>query len=165
MRIKDIIVQIAIAQQQSSLVPTIDPRSGGAFLGHGSVMVMLTAVMLLMNTRTAHEDLAQKMSLPVVMACASVTHTGVIGGMTVVTAVMKEDASMNRVNSTSLLVRMGAAFPKPTSVMGIMTVVMNLMSWNISAVHQKQPALPIILNVTMETALSWLKSAIGWTIA
>lgn len=91
--------------------------------------------------------------------------SGAIGGMTVVTAVMKEDASMNRVNSTSLLVRMGAAFPKPTSVMGIMTVVMNLMSWNISVVHQKQPAPPIILNVTMETALSWLKSAIVWMIA
>lgn len=91
--------------------------------------------------------------------------SGVIGGMTAVTAVMKEDASMNRVNSTSLLVRTGAAFPKPTSVMGIMTVVMNLMSWNISVVHQKRPALPIILNVTMETALSWLKSAIGWMIA
>lgn len=68
--------QTATAQQQSSLVPTIDLHSGGAFLGHGSVMVMLTAVMLLMNTRTAHEDLAQKMSSPVVMACASVMHTG-----------------------------------------------------------------------------------------
>lgn len=89
----------------------------------------------------------------------------VTGGMTVVTAVMKGDASMNHVNSTSLLVRMGAAFPRPTSVMGIMTVVMNLMSWNISAVHQKRPALPIILNVTMETALKWLKSAIGWMTA
>lgn len=95
----------------------------------------------------------------------SVHSSGVIGGMTVVTAVMKEDVSMNRVNSTSLPVRMGAAFPKPTSVMGITTVVMNLMSWNISVVHQKPPALPIILNVTMETALSWLKSAIGWMIA
>lgn len=85
--------------------------------------------------------------------------------MTVVTAVMKGDASMNPVNSTSLLVRMGAAFPRPTSVMGTMTVVMNLMSWNISVIHQKQLALLIILNVTMETALKWLKSAIAWMIA
>ena len=82
-----------------------------------------------------------------------------------VTAVMKGVASMNRVNSTSLLVRMDAAFPRPISVMGITTVVMNLMSWNISVAHQKRPALPIILNATMETALKWLKSAIGWMIA
>lgn len=68
--------QTATAQQQSSHVPTIDLRSGGAFLGHGSVMVMLTAVMHLMNTRTAHEDLAQKMSLLVIMDCASEAHTG-----------------------------------------------------------------------------------------
>lgn len=68
--------QTGTAQQQSLHVPTIDPHSGGAFRGHGFVMVMLTAVMHLMNTRTAHEDLAQKMSLPVVMACASETHTG-----------------------------------------------------------------------------------------
>lgn len=68
--------QTATAQQQSSHVSTIAPRSGGAFLGRGSVMVMLTAVTPLMNTRTAHEDLAQKMSLLVVMACASETHTG-----------------------------------------------------------------------------------------
>lgn len=85
--------------------------------------------------------------------------------MTVVTAVMKGDASMNHVNSTSSLVRMGAAFPRPTSVMGIMTVVMNLMSWSIFVVHQKRRALPITLNVTMETALKWSKSAIGWMIA
>lgn len=89
----------------------------------------------------------------------------VTGGMTVVTPVMKGVASMNHVSSTSLLVRMGAALPRPTSVMGIMTVVMNLMSWNTSAAHQKQRALPIILNVTMETALKWLKSAIGSMIA
>lgn len=87
------------------------------------------------------------------------------GGMTVVTAVMKGDASMNHVNSTSSLVRMVAAFPRPTSVMGIMTVAMNLMSWSISVIHQKRRALPIILNVTMETALKWSKSAIGWMIA
>lgn len=68
--------QTATAQQQSSHAPTIDPLSGGAFLGRGSAMVMLTAVMRLMNTRTAHGDLAQKMSLPVVMACASEIHTG-----------------------------------------------------------------------------------------
>lgn len=82
-----------------------------------------------------------------------------------VTAVMKGGASMNHVNSTSLLVRTGAAFPRPTSVMVIMTVAMNPMSWNISVLRQKQPAPPIILNVTMETALRWLKSAIGWMIA
>jgi len=68
--------QTATAQQQSSHVLTIDRRSGGAFLGRGSVMVMLTVVMHLMNIRTVHEDLAQKMSLLVVMACASETLTG-----------------------------------------------------------------------------------------
>lgn len=59
-------------------MPIIDLHSGDAFLGHGSVMVMLTAVMHLMSTRTAHEDLAQKMSLLVVMACAFETHTGLL---------------------------------------------------------------------------------------
>lgn len=82
-----------------------------------------------------------------------------------VTAVMKGDASMNHVNSTSLLVKMDAAFPRPTSVMGITTVVMNLMSWNICVARRKRLALLIILSVTMETALKWLKSAIGWMIA
>lgn len=162
MRIKDTVVQTAAAQLQSSRVPTIAPRSGGAFLGHGSVTVMLTAVMHLMNTRTAHEDLAQRMSLLVIMAYASEARTDVTDVMTVVMPAMKGVASMNHVSSTSLLVKMDAAFPRLTSVMEIMIVVMSLMSWNTSVVHQKQRALPSILNVTMETALKWLKSAIGW---
>lgn len=82
--------------------------------------------------------------------------------MTVVMPAMKGVASMNHVSSTSLLVKMDAAFPRLTSVMEIMIVVMSRMSWNTSVVHQKQRALPGILNVTMETALKWLKSAIGW---
>lgn len=91
--------------------------------------------------------------------------SGVTDGMTVVMPAMKGVASMSHVSSTSLLVRMDVALPRPTFVMEIMIVVMSLMSWNTSVVHQKQRALPIILNVTMETALKWLKSAIGWMIA
>ena len=84
--------------------------------------------------------------------------------MTVVMPAMRGVASMNHVSSISLLVKMDAALPRPTSVMEIMIVVMSPTSWSTSVVHQKQHALPIILNVTMETALKWLKSATGWMI-
>lgn len=75
--------------------------------------------------------------------------TGVTGTMTVVTTVMKGTAYIPPAKRISLPVRMGSAFIKYSSVMGLVTAEMVLMSWSTCAMSLKPHAPLISSNVIM----------------
>lgn len=81
--------------------------------------------------------------------------------MTVEIAVMKEDAAIHPVSSTSSLVRTAVVSAGPMSVMGTMIVETSPMNRNTYAALQSQPAHHTSSNVTMATVLKLSKSATG----
>lgn len=77
--------------------------------------------------------------------------SGVIGVMTVGTAVTSRAAPTSRASNTSSPVRTAAVCPMTLSVMETMTVGTNLMSWSTCASHHHPPAPLDSSDVTMDT--------------